>query len=368
MSACTRNDKQADEISVTLKASGTKSLPLDSRTPNWAGDCQYYDGGRDKEVVLYYSPVTNVLHLYDLQNGNRQRSIAFENEGPGSIPEPMAVQMVATDSILVATSYTKALFLIDSTGTTQNRYTIGTTKVSGQTWESEPNGSFFVQNGRCVFQTIPSASPQDASVFYRTTLGAYLDLKSGRSVTDLMMYPKEYQTGETWTMFHTIQRITLIDSGHMVTSYPICDNVQELNMKGKLLGEHNARSLFFTEKTKALKDGVNGRDHFLRQNSYGAIYFDPYRQVFYRFAFQGIRDALPKVSGPVIPATYMSTSIIILNRNLARIGETRLPDNTHYCYNTFVGRDGLYISNSHPKNPASQENQVSFTCYKLSPQ
>ena len=353
---------------VELTPSQTLTLPLGEKTPNWASDCQYYDDKRGTEYVLYYSPVTQSLYLYDLEKSQLLHKIKFETEGPNAIPDPMAVQMLSSDSILVATSYTKQLFLIDSAGKILQKHDIVNNPQLAQKWRSEPSAKFYVNNGVCVFETTPLANPQDAVIYYHTSLGATLDRRSGSSYINYAHYPKEYQTGNYWTLFHNMQRITLNGKGHIVTSYPICPTIQEMDIDGQNLTEYDAKSNYFDDQTKPMKNGMNGRDHFLRENSYGAIYYDRYRNVYYRFASQGIKDELPKPAGPIVPATFMPTSVIILDSTFTKIGETRLPQRKHFYYNSFVGRNGLYISNSNPDNPANKEEQVSFTCYTLAQQ
>ena len=365
LTGCThQSDKQMNK-STELVETKTVSLPLGDQTPNWASDCQYYYDKKQTEIILYYTPITKILYLYDLRKGKLIDKIKFIEEGPESVPEPMAVQMLSPDSILVATSYTKQLFLINSKGAILGKYEVVGNKELSQNWRSEPSSKFYVYNGICVFETTPLASPQDAMVYYKTPLGASRNLKSGKSWINYIQYPKEYQTGNYWTLFHNMQHMAFNKQGRIITSYPICRTIQIMDTDGRNLTEHEAGSGYFNSPTQPMKSGINGRDHFLRENSYGAIYYDSYRNVYYRIASQGIKDNLPKVTGPIVPATFMPTSIIILDSTLTKIGETRLPLKKHFFFNMFVGKDGLYISNSNPDNPFNKENQVSFTCYKL---
>ncbi len=365
LTSCNRSVDQDSSRQVTLIASKLLTLPLDTLTPNWASDCQYFDDKAGNELIVYYSPINNTLYQYSVNTKSIVNKIKFEPEGTNGIPQPMAFQVLSKDSIAVATSYTKQLFLTDSKGKIFSKISLVSDSKLLQKWASEPSAKFYIKNGICIFETAPFADPKEPKVYYNTPLGVSLNLYTKQSKINFIYYPKEYKKGGYWTMFHNMQRLTINNKGNVVASFPISENIQEINPVTNQTLEYNAGSKYFEGHTQPLKNGENGRVHFLKEDSYGAIYYDTYRNVYYRFASQRIKDELPEPSGPIIPATFMTTSVIILDSNFNKIGETILPRKKHYYYNSFVGREGLYISNSHPQNKDNTENKVSFTCYTL---
>ena len=56
---------------------------------------------------------------------------------------------------------------------------------------------------------------------------------------------------------------------------------------------------------------------------------------------------------------------MILNEDFDVIGETRLPDFTYISTLRYIGKDGLYLSDSHYKNPSFDENKLRFRRFKL---
>ena len=58
-------------------------------------------------------------------------------------------------------------------------------------------------------------------------------------------------------------------------------------------------------------------------------------------------------------------SIIILNKDFDIIGETLFPEYTYVSGMMFVREDGLYISDSHYKNPSFNEDVLSFKRFEL---
>ena len=56
---------------------------------------------------------------------------------------------------------------------------------------------------------------------------------------------------------------------------------------------------------------------------------------------------------------------MILNEDFDVIGETRFPDFTYISTLHYIGKDGLYLSDSHYKNPSFDENKLRFRRFKL---
>lgn len=98
---------------------------------------------------------------------------------------------------------------------------------------------------------------------------------------------------------------------------------------------------------------------------YGNLYYDNYRHVYYRLAYPG--DELPFKENYKDLYAYgrRKFSIIILDKDFNIIGETLFPE---YIYNPtamFICEDGVYISDSHFKNPAYDEDRLSFVRFEL---
>ena len=56
---------------------------------------------------------------------------------------------------------------------------------------------------------------------------------------------------------------------------------------------------------------------------------------------------------------------MILNEDFDVIGETRFPDFTYISTLHDIGKDGLYLSDSHYKNPSFDENKLRFRRFNL---
>lgn len=101
---------------------------------------------------------------------------------------------------------------------------------------------------------------------------------------------------------------------------------------------------------------------------YGNILYDKYRNVYYRIAYPKTEIDWKKEkvrSMELLEYGGKNFSIIILDKNLNYIGETKFPD---YIYNPkliLIREDGVYISDSHYMNPNFSDDVLSFQCFDL---
>jgi hypothetical protein len=98
---------------------------------------------------------------------------------------------------------------------------------------------------------------------------------------------------------------------------------------------------------------------------YGNLLYDPYRKIYYRFAYPGVELE----NGPdYVNFTIFGRkkfSIIILDEDFNVIGETLFPEWVYCPTIMFVSRHGLYICNNHPMNPSFNEDVLSFECFNV---
>ena len=102
-----------------------------------------------------------------------------------------------------------------------------------------------------------------------------------------------------------------------------------------------------------------------QQQFYHYIYYDKYREVYYRLAYPE-SEVDPKENQQDIWSFGRRTcSIVILDKNFRIIGETLLPDYRYQNRSIVVLKDGLYICDSHYKREDYDENVWSFQRFDL---
>ena len=60
-----------------------------------------------------------------------------------------------------------------------------------------------------------------------------------------------------------------------------------------------------------------------------------------------------------------SSPSFVLNADFEIIGETKFPGKKYFYKMSFVGKEGLYISENNLANPQFDENKLVFTCFKI---
>ena len=96
---------------------------------------------------------------------------------------------------------------------------------------------------------------------------------------------------------------------------------------------------------------------------YWHIMYDKYRNVYYRFAEMPYK--LASNESPYDEPKGKEFSVIVLNADFEIIGETKFPGKKYFYKKSFVGREGLYISENNLENPQFDENKLVFTCFKI---
>ena len=98
---------------------------------------------------------------------------------------------------------------------------------------------------------------------------------------------------------------------------------------------------------------------------YGDIVYDPYREVYYRFAYHYSElDSKKNWRGNAVFGRK-KFSVIILTKDFEIIGETLFPEAVYNSYVFFVHKEGLYISRDYQINYDQSEDYMTFELFSL---
>lgn len=134
-------------------------------------------------------------------------------------------------------------------------------------------------------------------------------------------------------------------------------NIKKIKAKSKHIPK-----IIFTEKINS----GNPMKNACENPKYGNLLYDKYRKVYYRIAYPKNELSNNENFKEIYTFGRKTFSIIILDNYFNIIGETLFPD---FIYNPtliFIREDGLYICNSHYKNPDYNEDKLDFTKFELS--
>jgi len=339
-------------------------LSIDSLTSNiTTGLGNFLENGL--EYIYFYSHPSHTILYFDLQTRMLSQQIKLTEQGPNTVHHPVDFNRVSADSMLIMPAYTKRMYLINRKGEVLKLYDFEKNLPPGAAWKSEPMFFFDRYKTKCLIHTFPLGDQRQPNEFYSIPVGAVFDYHTEETKPNLFTYPEVYQKGNVWGSYQAIYRQTIDEKGQAILSFPMDKKVYVKSLDGVSLGEHEAACDEFTNTPKPIKENGDNEAYNIQTDAYEDIVYDSYRKVYYRFATKG-RAELPEkrvVSGAIYKPAY----VIILDKQFKKIGETKLPENRHNIQSFFVGKKGLYISDSHPDNPNNREDRLTFTCYELVP-
>ncbi len=358
------SNPERGNYSIQLLEKEKVTLPIDSLTSNITSGLGFFlENGR--EYIYFYNRPSHTILYFDLERKVISQQTKLTEQGPNTVHHPVDYNRISADSMLIMPAYTKRMYLVNRKGEVMKRYDFTKTLPPGTPWKSEPIFFFDRYKTKCLIHTFPLGDQRQPNDFYSIPVGAVFDYQTEQTKPNLFTYPEVYQKGNVWGTYQAIYRQAIDEKGQAILSFPMDAKVYVKSLNGASLGEHEAACDEFTKTPTPIKDNGDNEAYNIQTDSYEDILYDSYRNVYYRFATKG-RTELPEkrvASGAIYKPAY----VIILNEQFKKIGETKLPENRHDIQSFFVGKKGLYISDSHPDNLNNREDRLTFTCYELVP-
>jgi hypothetical protein len=358
----------SNDYTYQIKENDVLRFDLDSLTGNYSFQFRHLilNG---KEFLSIYNRNQHSILIWDIETKEIKHVVKFKHGGPNGVYRLSDYYISNIDSIYVVPTYHKEINLFNSHGEILIKFDLkhGMPNVqnldkldfTGMPWKP-----MIIIDSKIILGTMPFLSVLDPK-FGFSKIGFSFDIKSGVSNANLYEYSTPYK-GKSLGYFHSYPFTNLGNDGdNFIVSFPADEFIYQLNANGKVLNKYLAKSDLFNLNIEPAKEEGQEvlEEYYLDNPAYANILSDPYRKVYYRFALQKYDRK------EVVPTAFVSSfkplSVIILNEQFEKIGETLLPANKHFILNAFVGKKGLYISNAHPNNPENDENKLSFTCYQL---
>ena len=191
------------------------------------------------------------------------------------------------------------------------------------------------------------------------------DLRTGNVWKLPLTYPSVFDMevknpaggeGFSYDYNHSQERLVCSFCGY--DSIMVTDDLQNVRW-------YNGKSRFLESMRPHVYEasGLNWLREYKESGKYWHFMYDKYRDVYYRFAKMPCE--LGPGEYPMDEPKAREFSIIIFDKDFNIIGETKFPGNKYFYKMSFVGRDGLYISENNLANPDFDENKLVFACFKL---
>lgn len=349
------------------------TLPVDDNTYYLSKSIfQFEDGGKEylsfgNQTKRQYA--TEII-IYDLDEKDIHKRFPLLREGPNAIPAAYGgVPWEATNEFIYFQNNIERITLSDGNGKVVNRFQIVPPDnepvylSEGFSYAQFP--SFRIDSMVYFHQSVnrPFVKREDWKTI---PMFASLNLRNGEIKRSSLCFPTIFDTdvknlisGHNFVYDYNYKKNRLICSFCEFDSLMVTDDLQKVRW-------YNGKSRYLKKMRPILREDTEGFAGIIESKeaaSYSHIMYDKYRDVYYRFA------EMPCELGPneyvYNDAKAREFSVIIFDKDFRIIGETKFPGNKYFYKMSFIGRDGLYISENNEANPEFDENKLVFACFGL---
>ena len=368
--ACSSSKSGEDAIySKELVESKKVTLPCDENTYFLSKSIfQFEEDG--KEYLHFENSRKGQYEIitFDLEKQDVHKRLPIAPEGPNGIPAMYGSKPFPdSKNYLIFQSTAFRLTHMDGDGNVLRNYQLKSpgrfVRVVLSTFCYFP--SFVRDSVLYVDQRVASRKKRNLD---RYPIFATLDLRTGELGFAPLDFPKTFKgdyshirSGDSFTYDYNYKENRLVCSFLESDSIMVTDDLTHTKW-------YNAKSQFLDSMIPYLNDaGYDVQDIIRREQKakYWHIMYDKYRDVYYRFAEMPCELAKDENPYDEFAPKAREFSVIILDKDFRIIGETKFPGNKYFIRMSFVGRDGLYISENNLANPDFDEDKLVFTCFKL---
>jgi hypothetical protein len=372
----TVKNKNEGELKAThqLIQSGEKKFALDDNTASNPPYIQLFEDSLEERLLTFLNPHTNSILFYNYTKGTYIRNISYDREGANAIFRLSGYYIKSMDSIYVYTGPMPEVVLTNSSGQVKERIQLrGEYSNEIVLWsiyypQYVPSTviPFIKYQDNLILTGMAPSSVRD-TIIDRFRFCAYIDLKTNQAKF-YYTYPKElYGFNYNWNdMLFTQVYPELSPTGELIHSFPMSHNlyITKVGIEDyrTVYGGSNVagtiRSIEWEGTGKRTPSEVI-LTHYLQEDTYASIRYDPWRKVYYRFLLQGVPNAVfsdPLGIKPVI--------VIMMDEQFNYLGETLIGKGEEWNWtNSFVTEEGLNIE--YIDEDDSEETYLNFKIFKI---
>ncbi len=301
-------------------------------------------------MLTLLNPFSNSIYFYDYTSGKFARKIHYEKEGPNAILGAAGYYIKNMDSIYIYNRPLVEVVLTDCNGRVKLRIPL---KSNESDWVlSYPQYAFstvcpvFEMDKHLILTGLSPFSIKESSIDnFLFTACIKLD---NNQIKYYHSYPSNiYGKNANWEdpLFMQVYP-TVSPTGNIIHSFTASHDIYiskwNSNVSQPLYGGSNlARTIHSIDWDYLLQRTPRELiyTHYLQQDLYGAILYDPWRKVYYRFMQQGIRGATTRNQ-----LTEKPLIIILMDEQFGYLGETLIGTSKEWNWtNSFVTEEGLNI-------------------------
>jgi hypothetical protein len=335
--------------SIKLVAKDTLSLGLDSVTTTFFAYIQYH---QPSNSLFLLNRKAQQIYQFSLENRREVGKVTYQKEGPDGIGAIEGFYYHNSDSIFTYDRRYNRVSLINKFGKMRQTKVIlkGILDLDEKYCpfpqiQTKFPMLFDKSSGKIFFVGYQSGEHEDDDETNRKVLVEY-DPRS-HIVRTSIPYPSLYSGEINWGGEHFRDAFFNPNwqDSLLVFSFPASHDlvIHRLGDPANVVTSRYAGSQKIDKITalppgKTLNADDNFEKYFLETPSYGSVIYDPYRELYYRFAH------LPIPEHKRQPGKFdKQVGIVVLNRAFAKVGEVWFEPFTFSSSQYFVSPDGLFL-------------------------
>ena len=359
--SCTR-EQQVDN-SYLEAVNSYISFPLDDETrlPQY---CFWYFIDNGKDFIAFPNDQNQIL-FYDMTSREILKKVQFAIEGINGVGNIHSFSIVDFGHIYIADMNRPIIYETDTTGQIRskiifNKTSDGKPLIPAESYINSPIISFadslFVPQyrNRMLGENSLKQSPR----------GIIIDKNTNEIVATPLNHilPVDNIADARYLTAGDIGSVCF-DGRNLIFSYELIDTVYKLSMDFSTINKYSIKSKYTKKAKYEVLRNVDFNQKMKRVCElpvYGNIIYDKYREVYYRFTFPEVSFDMKENFLDIFHYGKKIFSIIILDNDMHKIGETIFPEFTFNSNLYFIKEDGLYLNVNHIKSVNFKEDTLKF--------
>lgn len=298
---------------VRLKTfNDTISFTLDDSTFNAIKSFNLFSVN-NQEYISFFDERSLAINIYDFESKKKIKNISVKKYLKGHKIYKPTTHVLNFDSIFVSNNQT--LYLLDHLGTVKNK--IDFLPTPPLAWAIFENSTPPIFKDNNLYASVrPYVNDESTSALNEWKVLYEFELKKNKAKLHYH-FPKFLQKDLYGTRMLN-HSYCYNDRGHFVFSFPADSAIYETNLKDYHVA-YSAKSTFQHSTIPPMSEKEmeeEGSRKYMIRDSYGAIYFDPYKKRYLRVAQKKLSDDEYNAK------KRKEQHIIILNEQLQIIGES----------------------------------------------
>lgn len=365
---CLFSCHQETDQECQLKANDKKLVfELDSHTKSNPRTLFLYKDKEGKEYLTFQNDFENEIHFYDLKTQKWMFKVTPELDGANGVGKFFGYRIIDLENILLTNSDVEEIAVVDSANRLKEQLVYDKTS-EGTPLKRSFSTTLFHRPIQVIGDKIYSTSRCNRKAKINP-VSITIDMKTKEINYLPFFYPKlpiEMTRAKLWGAEDNFSRE--FDGKRFIYSFYFDEDIYVTSIDHKNVERKKVKSKYI-DKLHMLDDfGQHTMLDKCENEEYGALIYDPYRNVYYRIVHPKVEIEKKLKRQEVIELIdygRKNFSIIIMDENFNVIGETLFPDYTYNCNVMFVHKDGLYISASHAFNENYTDDNLIFQCFEL---